>query len=103
MKQTRKTTRIVKFSSPIRYQGNLLFLILFLLVWLPVGMLLALKNARLATESSTFYLLYQGKWGWLFFWGVLFFPIAILLLLVKGVDVVEEETILEQEIIIEKF
>lgn len=103
MKQTQKTTRVVKFSCPIRYRGNLFFLILFLLVWLPVGILLALKNARFATESSTFYLSYHGTWGWLFFWGILFFPVAILLLLFKGIDVIEEEIIIEQETTIDIF
>lgn len=103
MKKTRKTTRVVRFSCPIRYQGNLFFLILFLIVWLPLGILLALKNASIAKETSRFYICYQGKWGWLFFWGIFFFPIAILLLLIKGVDVVEEETVIEQEIVVEKF
>ena len=103
MKQMQKTTRVVKFSCPLRYQGNLFFLILFLIVWLPLGILLTLKNVSIAKETSRFYLSYHGKWGWLFFWGIFFFPIAILLLIIKGVDVIGEETLIEQEVVIEKF
>ncbi len=79
------------------------FLILFLIIWLPVGILLLMKNGAIVKENSRFYLSYHGKWGWLLFWGVLFFPVSILLLLIKGVDVVEEETLMEEELIIDQL
>lgn len=103
MEQRKKVTRTTKISCPIRYRGNLFFLILFLIIWLPLGILLLMKNGCIATETSKFYLHYHGKWGWLLFWGILFFPVSILLLLIKGVDVIEEETLIEEELIIDRF
>jgi len=35
--------------------------------------------------------LYRGSYGWLIFWTILFFPIAVAFLIVKGIDVVEEK------------
>ena len=98
IKQRKTIKRTVKISCPTWYSGNIFFLILFLIIWLPVGILLLMKNGSIAKESSRFYLNYHGKWGWLFFWGVLFFPISILLLLIKGVDVIEEETVIEEQL-----
>lgn len=96
MQHKKKVTRITKFSSPLRYQGNLFFLILFLIFWPPLGMLLLIKNACIATKASKFYIIYHGKWNWLFFWGVFFFPVAFVLLFIKGVDFVNEETVIEE-------
>ena len=87
---TRRMVRTKKFSTPFHYQGNLFFLILFLFIFFPIGILLLLKNTHIVAESSQFHLAYHGSWGWLFFWGLLFFPIAIILFLVKGVDIIEE-------------
>lgn len=83
--------RTIKFSSPLRYQGNLFFLILLFVVWFPIGVLLLIKNGYIVQEMSKFSLEYQGKWRWVFFWGVFFFPVAFLLLFLKGIDVIEEE------------
>lgn len=103
MEQRKRIIRTTKASCPLRYAGNLFLLIFFLIIWMPLGVLLLMKNGRIATERSCFFLHYHGKWGWLFFWGILFFPVAILLLLIKGLDVIEEETLFEEEIIIERF
>lgn len=103
MDQKKKVTKITKFSSPLQYQGNLIFLILFLIVWLPVGILLLIKNACVTRKNSKFYIIYHGSWGWLFFWGILFFPISILLLCIKGVNLIEEETVTEEEALIERY
>lgn len=103
MKQTRKDTRTIKVSCPVRYRGNLFFLILFLIIWLPVGVLLLLKNGCIVTKTSSLFLYYHGQWGWLLFWGILFFPVSICLLLIKGVDVVEEEMQSEEEAVVDRF
>lgn len=103
MQQKRKITSTVKFSSPIQYGGNLFFLILFLIIWLPVGLLLLIRNVCISKNSSKFYITYQGSWGWLFFWGILFFPISILFICIKGVNLVEEETVIEQEAVVERY
>lgn len=99
MEQRQKIIRTTKVSSPIRYEGNLFFLIFFLIIWLPVGVLLLMKNGRIATARSAFFLYYHGAWGWLFLWGILFFPIAILLLVIKGTDVMEEKTAFENNVV----
>lgn len=103
MAHKRKGVRTVKTSWPIGYNGNVFFLILFLIIWLPVGILLLMRNGAIVRENARFYLSYHGKWGWLFFWGILFFPVAVLLLLIKGVDVIEEGTLVEEDILIERF
>lgn len=103
MEQRKTTVRSTKVSSPIRYNGNIFFLILFLIIWLPVGMLLLLRNGCILTHRSTYTCHYHGSWGWLFFWGFLFFPVATILLLIKRVDVIEEVKIVEEETLIERY
>lgn len=102
MEHKTKISRKTKISSPIQYRGNLFFLILFLIIWLPLGILLLLKHGSIASQTSRFYCQYHGSWNWLFFWGLLFFPIAVLLFLLKGVDVIEEATV-EEETLIERY
>ncbi|MBL4818786.1 MAG: hypothetical protein JKY15_06095 [Deltaproteobacteria bacterium] len=80
----------VKFSSPVGYDGNLFWLILFLIIWLPLGLVLFLKNGYIKHKSSRFSIYYRGDWNWLYFWAILCFPVAIALLVFKGVDVLEE-------------
>lgn len=101
MEKRRKVTRITKLSSPLQYRGNLFFLILFLIIWPPLGVLLLIRHACIAARDSKFYLVYLGSWGWLFFWGILFFPVAFLLLFVKGVDLIDE-SIVDEETVIER-
>jgi hypothetical protein len=103
MLQTKKIIRTSKVYCPRWYGGNLFFLVLFLIIWLPIGLLLLVKNASISKANSRFYLKYYGSWFWLFVWGIIFFPIAILLFLVKGVDVIEEETVVQDETIIERL
>jgi hypothetical protein len=87
MKKQKDVT--VKFSSPIRYKSNLCLLILFLILWPPIGFLMILKNAYFIQGTSSFNLHYHGSWDWLYFWGIVFFPIAFVLLVLKGVDIVQ--------------
>jgi hypothetical protein len=103
MTQRKRVIRTTKVYCPRWYTGNLFFLILFLIIWLPIGLLLLMKNASFSKNNSRYYIDYHGSWGWLFFWGILFFPVAVILFLIKGVDVIEEETITEGETIIERL
>lgn len=91
MKKQKDVTVIL--SSPIRYKGNLFFLILFLIVWIPIGILLLLENAYFIQGTSRFSLKYHGSWGWLYFWGILFFPVALVLLVMKGVDITQKSIV----------
>jgi hypothetical protein len=52
---------------------------------------LFIKNARFIKNNSAFYLRYRGSWCWVVFWAILFFPIAVILLAIRGMDVIEEK------------
>jgi hypothetical protein len=88
MKKQKTTT--IKFSSPIRYKGSLILLILFLILWFPLGVLMLLKNGYLIQRTSNLSLNYHGHWGWLYFWGIIFFPVAFVLLALRGTDIVQK-------------
>lgn len=79
----------IKHRYPLQYTGNIVIFIICVLLFLPLGLVLALKNGRILKEGKYLSLAYQGSYGWLIFWTILFFPIAILMLLIKGIDVVE--------------
>ena len=80
----------VKFSSPLRYKGNVFFLIFFLILWIPIGILLLLENAYFIQNTSRFRLKYHGCWEWLYFWAIILFPVAIALMVIKGIDIIQE-------------
>jgi hypothetical protein len=77
-----------RFHYPLSYQGNLLWLVLFLLIWPPLGLLLLLLNGCVRKNGTIYSLEYQGNPFWLFFWTLLFFPVAIFLGVIKGFDVI---------------
>lgn len=79
----------IKQSYPLVYTGNIFLLILFIIIFFPVALVLALKNLRILKGKKYQGLVYRGSYGWLIFWTILFFPIAIILLLINGVDFVE--------------
>src|SRR4051812_28979328 len=83
-------TRKTKVKYPVTYTGNLIILVLGLIIWLPLGLILLIKNGRFLKGDSIFLIAYRGNYVWLFFWSIVFFPIAILLFLIKGADWVEE-------------
>ena len=60
---------------------------LFLL--LPLVAVLLIKNGQFTKGYKSYRLAYSGSYGWLYFWSIFFFPIVILLLVLKGVDVIE--------------
>ena len=80
-----------RFHYPVSYQGNILWLVVFLLVFPPIGLLLLLLNANIRKNGIAYSLHYQGSLFWLFFWTLLFFPIAIILGVVKGFDIIGKE------------
>lgn len=95
---TRKTIRTIRISSLFGYKGSLFWLIFFLILWLPIGILLLVKNLIRHKNHKKYYLEYSGSWKWIFFWGLVFCPIAFISLVFKGTSLVEEEvvTILEE-------
>lgn len=74
---------------PLAYRGNVLILILFLLIFPPLGLVLLLLNASVR-QGNTFYgMHYNGSQFWLLFWTIVFFPIALVLAIINGFDLVE--------------
>jgi hypothetical protein len=51
---------------------------------------LFIKNVRFHKDDSAFYLRYRGSWFWAILWAILFFPIAVIIMAIRGADVVEE-------------
>ncbi len=88
-----QTVEKVAFSWPVRYSGNIFLLVLFLCIRAPFGVMLMCKNCYVLKNGSRMSFRYHGSWFWLFVWAFLFSPIAFLLLLINGVDVVSEDKV----------
>jgi len=92
MNKVRKTMRTVKISSnSFKYRGSIFWLVFFLVIFCPIGILLLIRNLARLKNSTTSYLEYAGSWKWVFFWGVFFFPIAFILLFFNGLSLIEEQ------------
>lgn len=78
---------------PLTYRGNIFWLILFLLIWPPLGFLLLILNTSYRKNGDFYSLHYRGSKPWLHFWTIVFFPVAIILGAVKGFDLVVTETL----------
>lgn len=78
-----------KHSYPFQYNGNIFIFIVFIILFFPIALVLALKNLCILRDKKYQSLSYHGSYGWLIFWTILFFPIALILLFVNGIDVVE--------------
>lgn len=89
-KQTIYSTKNTKYIYPLKYDGNILILIVCLIIWFPLTFVLLMKNCRWQKKDSQLYLSYRGSYNWLYFWAILFFPIILILLFAKGVDIIEE-------------
>ncbi len=77
------------YKYPLIYNGNLVWPILFLFLFPPVGLLLVIMNSRIRKGNTQYYLSYRGSEFWLYFWTIVFFPIAIILALLNGFDGLE--------------
>lgn len=80
----------IKHRYPLEYRGNIILFVIFTILFLPLGVVLAIKNMGILRDRKYLSLHYRGSYGWLIFWTIIFFPIAILMVLIKGLDVVEE-------------
>lgn len=79
----------IKYHFPLQYTGNVILFVLCVMFFLPLGVVLAIKNMRVMRKGTYLSLSYRGSYGWLIFWAIFFFPITLLMLLLKGVDVIE--------------
>lgn len=73
---------------PIKYLGNIVWLVLFLIIFPPLGLLLLILNTAIRKDGVFYSLQYRGSNGWLIFWTILLFPVAIILAAINGFDVV---------------
>lgn len=68
----------------IKYAHSKFWLIFWLLVLFPIGLVLLLNHAELGSKERLFKIDYRGKRFWLYFWALVFFPVMILLFLFNG-------------------
>lgn len=76
---------------PLKYDGNIVWPVLFLIIFPPVGVLLLLLNLAVRKEGVYYSLRYRGSQGWLIFWTIVLFPVAIILGALNGFDVITQE------------
>ena len=92
MDKIKRTVRTVKMSSDsFKYRGSIFWLVFFLVIFCPIGMLLLIRNLARIKNNTTSYLEYAGNWKWVFFWAIFFFPIAFILLFFNGLSLIEEQ------------
>lgn len=86
---TKKSSNIYKVSEyPLKYLGNLVWPILFLILFFPLGILLLVLNTAVRKDGVYYSLHYLGSEGWLIFWTIIFFPVAIILGALNGFDII---------------
>lgn len=68
--------------------GNIVWPILFLILFFPLGILLIILNTAVRKEGVYYSLHYRGSQGWLIFWTIVLFPVAIILGALRGFDIV---------------
>ena len=78
------------YQYPLSYKGNVVWLILFLLIFPPLGVILLFLNLCFRKDGICYSLKYRGSKFWLIFWTIVFFPIAIFLGLIRGFDVISD-------------
>jgi len=74
----------------IKYSHSKFWLIFWILLYCPIGLVLLLSHLELVSGSRRIKMEYEGSRFWLFFWAVCFFPIAILLLFFNGAFVSDQ-------------
>lgn len=76
---------------PLKYLGNIVWPVLFLILFFPLGILLIILNTAVRKEGLFYSLHYRGSQGWLIFWTIIFFPVAIILGALNGFDIVAQK------------
>lgn len=76
------------YKYPISYNGNVLWPVLFLLLFPPLGIILLILNTSVIQEGVSYSLNYRGSQFWLIFWSIVFFPVAVVLGFITGFDVI---------------
>ncbi len=81
------------YQYPISYNGNVLWPILFLLLFPPLGIILLILNTSVRQEGVSYSLHYRGSQFWLIFWSIVFFPVAVILGFITGFDAIGKKLI----------
>jgi len=68
----------------LKYPCSKFWLIFWLIIFFPVGIVLLLNHLKIISGSHTFSMQYEGSRFWLFFWALIFFPIVVLLFVLNG-------------------
>lgn len=68
----------------IHYRGSLGWLIFWLIVFFPIGIVLLFTDTTFDMGEKSYDFHYGGSKFWLGFWILVFFPIAILLMFLNG-------------------
>jgi hypothetical protein len=79
----------VRHAYPFRYEGTVVWPILFAILFPPIAFVLVAKNLSFIMSGMAYRLSYHGSWFWLCFWMIVFFPIGFILLVINGADVIE--------------
>ncbi len=76
----------------IKYSHSKFWLIFWILLFFPIGLVLLLSHAQIVSGSRKIKMEYDGSRFWLFFWALVFFPVAVLLFLFNGAFVASSRT-----------
>jgi hypothetical protein len=68
----------------IKYSHSKFWLIFWILIYFPIGLVLLLSHAEIISSDRTLKMKYDGSRFWLFFWALIFFPVVLLLFLFNG-------------------
>jgi Ca2+/Na+ antiporter len=71
-------------SQKFLFNGNIFVLIVLTLLFFPWAILYLVHRGSIKSVNSIKYIAYDGSWGWLYFWLIMFFPLCFLLFLFKG-------------------
>lgn len=82
-----------RLQYPLSYRGNIVWAILFLIIFPPVGLILIALNSCVRKNNISYSLHYRGDSFWLYFWTILFFPVAIILGVLRGFDIQGREVL----------
>lgn len=77
------------YRYPFFYDGSIILLFISLL-FPPLTAALLFINGRIIRDDTAYFLAYKGSTGWLIFWIIIFFPVALVLLVINGVDLIKE-------------
>lgn len=71
----------------IHYRGSLFWLIFWVIIFFPIGVVLFFLSADYVKDGIAHRLQYDGSKFWLCFWMLIFFPIAFLLFFLNGFSI----------------